>query len=331
MDIEDLASRLVQEGGRRHDPKYIKSLYERQKRVNESIIDFVGQSIIPVGARVLDACAGPGGLASAGAIDKWWVVSNDLARQFALEVKEKFKGSVVVSSATDLPYANGSFDAVFYVYAINNILRVGRVISETERILGDGGVMVVSDPGPSVWMSEVLLYWAAGGYEKSIEYFQNKDYSYEDYAAFVAKEFLGVPDDELKAKIHQINARATTTQDKKSVPFRVRELLEELYLNNLFSKARENGFVLEKAGVGVTALGQKTSPSDEQVWLSLANIHPINADLEEYKSIIGRIMDLRKNPGLIPGVSEDMVRSPQRIVYPVLVFRKQIGEHSSAN
>ncbi len=89
--------------------------------------------------------------------------------------------------------------------------------------------------------------------------------------------------------------------------------------------------MLEKAGVGVTALGQTTSPSNEQVWSSLKNIHPIDADLEEYKSVIRKIMHLRKNPGLIPGVGEDMVRSPQRIVYPVLVFKKQMGEHQSAN
>ncbi len=177
---------------------------------------------------MLDACAGPGGLASAGATEKWRVVSNDLALQFAREVKKELNDSVVVSSATDLPYANGSFDAVFYVYAINNILRVGRVISETGRVLGDEGVMVVSDPGPSVWVSEVLLHWAVNGYENSIKYFQNKDYTYKDYAEFVAQEFLGVPHGELKTKIEQICVQATTTQDKKSVPFRVRELLEEL-------------------------------------------------------------------------------------------------------
>lgn len=342
MEAKDLAEALVAEGHKRKDRDYIEgTLYERQRKINAAIMKFAGDDI-PDNARVLDACAGPGGLASAGATERWRVVSNDLAKGFAEHVKAEVNDDVVISSATDLPYLDKCFDAVFYVYAINNILRVDRVMSETARVLQPEGKMVVADPGPSMWMAKVALHEAVGdsAYRKSTDYFENKKYTAGDYMDFVAVELLGIDRTELDQKIKEIYEANSSSKEKKSIPFLAREMMAELYLRNLLKKAENHGMVLEMVGVGVAdSLEGPQAGVGQKDWTVANEIYNIVGEPGE--EIIEKIMSLRKTPGKIRGLIGDMTdsqQSPQmrpqqesehkkgseqRMVYPVLVFRKE--------
>jgi demethylmenaquinone methyltransferase/2-methoxy-6-polyprenyl-1,4-benzoquinol methylase len=62
----------------------------------------------------------------------------------------------VQGTATRLPLADDSFDAIVFVDALHLIGAVDEVLAEAERVLGPGGVLVVREIDPSTFKGRTL-------------------------------------------------------------------------------------------------------------------------------------------------------------------------------
>ena len=104
------------------------------------------------GERVLDVATGPGTLALAAARAGASVSAIDFSPQMIAELRaragrEKITGiDAQVADDTALPFAAGTFDAVFSMFALNLMADRGAAFREIRRVVRPGGRVVVGTP-----------------------------------------------------------------------------------------------------------------------------------------------------------------------------------------
>ncbi len=141
------------------------------------------EQIVPIAAellrgseRILDVGAGEGQLARIAAAQGSQVVASDVTWNQILVAKQRGGGpSFVRNGAAQLPFADGSFDAVLACLVFEHISDVDDAINEVARVLEPGGRFVFMLNHPllqtpnSGWIDDQILdppeqYWRIGDY-----------------------------------------------------------------------------------------------------------------------------------------------------------------------
>ncbi len=89
------------------------------------------------------------------------VNAGDIARAGAA-AGEGGKGDYRVADAAALPWANGSFEVVLCLEAIEHVGDVGAVLAEAARVLRPGGTLVLTCPNANFPITYDPLHWLAG-------------------------------------------------------------------------------------------------------------------------------------------------------------------------
>jgi SAM-dependent methyltransferase len=87
-------------------------------------------------------------------------VGIDIAFDFLTIAKSKFHIPAVVADAASLPFATGSFDSVVACSVLEHADRLVRVLTETDRVLAPGGIVLVvvpSNGGLTVSLFKLLV------------------------------------------------------------------------------------------------------------------------------------------------------------------------------
>lgn len=89
------------------------------------------------------------------------IYAQDIAQQMLLAGVARYRAEVErtgtrlcfsVSDATSLPFADGEFDAAYHFGGINLFTDVRRGIAEMNRVVRDGGRVVIGDEGLAPWL-----------------------------------------------------------------------------------------------------------------------------------------------------------------------------------
>ncbi len=111
------------------------------------------------GARVLDLACGTGDFSRLVAPAR--AVAADLTLRMLTEARELGVERCVCADATNLPFADGSFDAVFAGYGMRNFPDLPAALREIHRVLRSGGRLATLDfylPANPVWRVLFLGY-----------------------------------------------------------------------------------------------------------------------------------------------------------------------------
>lgn len=308
---------LLREKYQRSDQsEYIDGLLARQRLVNARVVNFSSR-YIPRGGLVIDTCAGPEGSILPAALKGYRWVGNDLSVKFAQTLKESLAEEVVLSDFSRSPFKGEIADGIFMTFALNNIDRTVAPLSEANRVLKKGGILVVADPGPSTWVVKILLSVAADmesgipigpkAREKVENHFATKDYTKDDYVNFYVVNKLGLTMDEF------LNAlRGIDSKDTKLFEFEAARKVKTRYFENLISTAEDNGLLLVDQGIMAMA---KTD--EKQDW-KVSDVLPVSEQdfLKEY-------FDTLKWRGETAEQIGDAYKSASaRVVVPVMCFKK---------
>jgi demethylmenaquinone methyltransferase/2-methoxy-6-polyprenyl-1,4-benzoquinol methylase len=102
------------------------------------------RAVVRPGARVLDVCCGTGDLALADARAGGRVTAVDFAPRMLERARAKSDEiEWVLADALDLPFADGSFDAVTVGFGVRNLGDLERGLRELRRILVPGGGLAI--------------------------------------------------------------------------------------------------------------------------------------------------------------------------------------------
>lgn len=127
---------------------------------------FVARLGLRAGDRVLDHCSGPGGdlpaLAEAvgptGTVVAMDLSAAMLRRGQRLARRRRFRADSDQAAARRLPYADGTFDAVMHVGAINQFgAETREAVDEMVRVTRPGGVVAIVDEGLAPERARTLL------------------------------------------------------------------------------------------------------------------------------------------------------------------------------
>jgi SAM-dependent methyltransferase len=111
-------------------------------RMNGPLLDLAA---VAAGRRVLDVACGPGHLAAAAAARGAVATGIDVAGAMVRLASRLHPGAEYTrADAEDLPFPDGTFDAVVGNLAILHIGRPERAVAEFARVLVPGGVLVLS-------------------------------------------------------------------------------------------------------------------------------------------------------------------------------------------
>lgn len=122
---------------------------------------------LPVGGRALDICAGTGDLAIAVGKRRQpaQVLATDFCREMLDVGRKKVAGTPEEhlikfewADVTDLPYDDGSFDAVTVGFGIRNVGEIGVGLAEVRRVLRPGGRFVCLEFSRPVWWPLRVFY-----------------------------------------------------------------------------------------------------------------------------------------------------------------------------
>lgn len=101
------------------------------------------------GERILDLAAGTGRSSAALARRGAEVVAADFSPGMLAEGRRRFRGvrglSFVEADATDLPFADGEFDAATMSYGLRNVQRPRAALAELRRVTRPGGRIVINE------------------------------------------------------------------------------------------------------------------------------------------------------------------------------------------
>lgn len=252
------------------------ALSKRQEGINNQVIKFASGRFFGGGV-VLDACAGSKGSLSACREYGYYWVGNDISQIFVKGLKEKGAEQVVVSDIIHSPYPDNCFDMVLFIFSLHDILGTEEAIREAWRILKfsdemeRGGLIVISDPGPSKWVSDILFYSLFKKHpyfsseviltRKALQdieaYFSRQNYSIDQYADFFMERVLGLKGDELKKKtedgfdkygankgVVRFNCRT-----KRRLSFYFQEIVIESYFEYIGKCSNNLGLRLKRVGV----------------------------------------------------------------------------------
>lgn len=138
------------------------SFYEDEEQVRSSMADLLG---LQPGARVLEISTGSGSdsvqilrrIGSTG-----WLVATDLSRGMLQVARERLKEnspqmSFIQCNGAYLPFAAGTFDAVFHFGGINEFSEKERAIAEMARVAKIGGRVVFGDESVPPWLRETTF------------------------------------------------------------------------------------------------------------------------------------------------------------------------------
>ncbi|MGV9774665.1 ubiquinone/menaquinone biosynthesis methyltransferase [Streptosporangium sp. NPDC003464] len=115
--------------------------------------DVAASANVPSGGSMLDIATGTGVIALA-ALEKYpdsTIHAVDFSERMLTEAARKPGASAITwqyADANDLPFGDGSFDAVTHGYLLRNVDDVERVLEEQYRVLKPGGRVVILETCP---------------------------------------------------------------------------------------------------------------------------------------------------------------------------------------
>ncbi len=338
MNMRVAALMDARKGDRVDVGEYTAKMLLRQRVVNEKIIDWA--DIVHPGTRVLDGCAGPEGslLAAARRGGDW--TGNEIARDTAEHLKST-GAKVLLSSADKFDCDDNSFDALVYIFAINNICATKNTFTEASRVLdSEGGEIVVSDPGLTFWVSDLVLYALcqdprvpsevlevlgssnrfASGIASYYERFPNV--KPREYAEKTLEGLLGTDVEHaiagLPAIVDFVKKSNNGRLDFRKLRRVFSEVLNGQYWVYVAECAKEAGFKLDKLGV-LSASRLK----DSMDW-SVTDVQNLNwIDLSNSREIASAIYNVRNNKHPL---SKEVVKPgsnvAQNVIAPVMKFSR---------
>ena len=157
------------ESAEKHDNalRWVLSTFRtEEERFRESLVDRLQLS---KGQRVLVTGAGTGNdlpYIARRLMGSGEIYALDIAQQMLLAGVERHQGEVSrtgvdlhfsVSDATNLPFADGHFDAAYHFGGINLFSDVRRGIAEMNRVVRNAGRVVIGDEGLAPWLKDTEL------------------------------------------------------------------------------------------------------------------------------------------------------------------------------
>jgi SAM-dependent methyltransferase len=138
------------------------------------------------GLRVLDVAGGDGYWAAQARRRGAWAVALDLAEAKLRSGRELTGAPALIrGDALELPFANGSFDRVMSVCAIEHFDDGGRALDEMARVLAPGGELVMSADALTLAERWPRLYRA-----HCERYHVKRTYSYQELTALFSARGL---------------------------------------------------------------------------------------------------------------------------------------------
>ena len=133
------------------DSKYVKLAREAidNERIIPKITAFAKQYDL-AHKRVLDVGAGTGYLQD--------VVADYVGLDISPSARRYFHKPFVEASATDMPFRDGEFDAVWSVWVLEHVPKPEQALVEIRRVVKDGGLLFLKPAWDCPW-------WLAQGYE----------------------------------------------------------------------------------------------------------------------------------------------------------------------
>lgn len=123
----------------------------------EAILDAAG---VEHGSRLLDVGCGPGAVIAAALTRGATVSAVDLSAAMVDQARSRFPScDTRVSDATQLPFADASFDAVTFGFSLHHMSQPHAALSEAHRVLRPGGAVAVT-----VWAAPERLEAFAVGF-----------------------------------------------------------------------------------------------------------------------------------------------------------------------
>jgi demethylmenaquinone methyltransferase/2-methoxy-6-polyprenyl-1,4-benzoquinol methylase len=136
----------------------IAPVYDVMNRAMSAGLDrrwrrLTAQAVVRPGDRVLDACCGTGDLALAAHAEGGLVTGLDFSERMLERARRKSSAvEWVQGDLLELPFADGSFDAVTVGFGVRNVEELGRALRELRRVLRPGGRLgileIVRPKGP---------------------------------------------------------------------------------------------------------------------------------------------------------------------------------------
>lgn len=119
---------------------------ENQAETISKRVVWIGSNIGPSCRRMLDIGCGFGEYESAFSGRDFEMVGIDISKENLLKCPALPKASFCRASAENLPFADGSFDAVIIIEVLEHVQDVEKTLKEMLRVLSKGGTVMLTVP-----------------------------------------------------------------------------------------------------------------------------------------------------------------------------------------
>jgi ubiquinone/menaquinone biosynthesis C-methylase UbiE len=329
LNSESLVAKINRDKINRDDvEKYKAEFLFRQRIINERIIDWYGG----VGSEtvVFDACAGPEGsyLAVSRRGGKWF--GNEISTKTASHLRAT-GANTIIGTADKLPLQQKSVDLVLYVFALNNIENTEGALSEAQRVLRLNGDILISDPGQTMWATDLYLYEAAQQDLLSDE-IKNLLQKANRFKVEIPEYFKSYPDRKnlehtigSLAKLYGLNLQQTaqivgslkSADDIKKLRRDFHEALEGRYWAYIFETADKIGLSFKRLGV-ISA----SQHHGEENW-NIGNV--VNLPLpKSSQELADEVVALRNNTHKLSSqIIQRGLKINKNIISPVVLLEKR--------
>ena len=303
---------------------YIGNLLVRQRWVNREVFSF-SEDFLQPGATVVDACAGPEGSLLTGALHAYHWYGNEISHRFAQNLKATGGEAACVTLADFIhsPYQAEFADAVYFIFAMNNLVQHQETIREAHRITNQRGLIVIADPGPTVWIANIFLksFCDTEGLsmphtlgrgrifsEEISEFFAQKPYTAEQYVDYLMVHSLGKTREDMTELFYSV---LNTSRRKKDISFDFQNALLRVYFEHVVATCQHQSLELQKTGI--LAMGQ----DDHGEWIVA---EPVSIGQTPW---IDDFINTRQWKGpLVERLPHAIAHSAKRMVVPILCFRR---------